>query len=306
MTKSNYIPSTDLINATKVAFFLNRPLLLTGEPGTGKTTYANYLQESENRKLFIFNTKSVSQARDLFYHYDAVAHFANKERSALEFITLEALGKAIVNAIGKAKVKDLILNQPNNNNQISQIRQSPDKEENIDNFLIDCDDKSAIVLIDEIDKAPRDFPNDILNEIEKLEFKIKELGLNFNLLDEIDRNKIMILLTSNFEKNLPDAFLRRCLFFHIDFPDKLSLNAIIKAHISTIDEKLLEIRLNEIVDIRNKDGISKKPATSEIIDCIKWLCNKNELNQELHSNKVALATLIKKNDDFNLIYKAKS
>src|SRR5690349_24418235 len=112
---SNYRPSPDLVAAKEVAQFLNRPLLLAGEPGTGKTSYAAHVSSTENKELYVFNTKSISQAQDLFFTYDAVGHFANKEKSAIEFIKLEALGKSIINSVGIDLVKEALLETPNAN-----------------------------------------------------------------------------------------------------------------------------------------------------------------------------------------------
>ncbi|MES2681768.1 MAG: MoxR family ATPase [Bacteroidota bacterium] len=296
---STYIPSTELTKARQVAAFLNRPLLLAGEPGTGKTTFAEHIAETEGKDLFVFNTKSVSQAQDLFYTYDAVAHFAEKEKSAIEFITLQALGKAIVNAIGVDEVKRRLLNEETFNHQLFVLRKTKNCKAIVDGFLADCCGRAAVVLIDEIDKAPRDFPNDILNEIERLHFTIRELGLDFRLEkdDKIKKDKIFVLLTSNFEKNLPDAFLRRCMFFNIEFPDEKALVIIMQSHIPNIDTELLKKRIGEFQIIRKHDGISKRPATSEFIDCIKWMIHSGSFDKEIKSDKEALITLIKKNED---------
>jgi len=302
---STYLPPEDLDIARSVAEFLNRPLLLAGDPGTGKTTYAKHLSIIGSKDLFIFNTKSVSLAQDLFYTYDAVAHFANKEKSAVEFITLEAFGKSIVNAIGPEVVRKEMLDERHMNYQLQLLRNHKDCDRILDRFLKDCKGNNSVVLIDEIDKAPRDFPNDILNEIEKYEFYMKELGLTFSLdgSDKKIKDKILVLMTSNFEKNLPDAFLRRCLFYQIEFPIKEKLFKIIKKHIPDIDETLLDSRIADFFKIRDENGLSKKPSTSELIDCLKWLYNSKSLHLELNKNKAALATLLKKYSDIKLIYK---
>ncbi|MDB5226806.1 MAG: ATPase central domain protein [Bacteroidota bacterium] len=306
----SYIASEGLRNAKEVALFLNRPLLLSGEPGTGKTKFAEYIayedDPQDKKNLYVFNTKSVSQAQDLFYIYDAVAHFANRQKSAVEFITLQALGKSIINAFGREATEKMLLEKDTNNYQLQLLRDSADKEKIIKSFLDGCDGKNSVVLIDEIDKAPRDFPNDILNEIDNLEFDIKELGLNFNL-DKTHNdigNKIFVLLTSNFEKNLPDAFLRRCIYFHINFPEKVEdLIDIIKIHIPEIDSVSISPRIEEFLRIRNETSIQKKPATSELIDCIKWLYKKNTLDKQIIGDSTALSTLLKKNEDIQVFSK---
>ena len=303
--ESKYIPSKELTTAREVAGFLNRPLLLAGEPGTGKTTYAHHVATVENRDLFIFNAKSVSQAQDLFYVYDAVAHFANKSKSAVEFISLEALGKSIINAFGIDKVKAMLLDNKSPNHQLKILRECENRDMIIERFLEGCCGNESVALIDEIDKAPRDFANDILNEIENYEFFIRELDLDISLdsAEAEKRSRMLVLITSNFDKNLPDAFLRRCLFHEIEFPDNHQLIRIIQSHIPDIDPSLLEKRIADFTRIRKDEGIAKPPSTSELIDCLKWLKQSKTLEMELHKNRAALATLLKKKNDFKLIYK---
>jgi MoxR-like ATPase len=299
----NYLPSAELLGAKEVAEFLNRPLLLSGEPGTGKTKFADYISEEHSKQLFIFNTKSTSQSRDLFYNYDAIGHFAEKERNVLEFITLEALGRAIVNAFGKEKIVKQLLEDDTDNNQLIALRTAANRLQIIDRFLDGCNGCNSIVLIDEVDKAPRDFPNDILNEIEKLEFYIRELNLKISLDNEKKdtRDKIFILLTSNFEKNLPEAFLRRCIYHHIEFKEDVdTLKKIIALHIGNADDDLLHARLTEMLSIRKTGSLQKKPATSEMIDCVKWMIHKNALGDSIQNSRAALATLIKKSEDLKL------
>lgn len=303
ITNSKYLPSNDLSTAKDVAAFLKRPLLLAGEPGTGKTTYAKHLAITEKKDLFTFNTKSISLAQDLFYTYDAVGHFANNKKSAVEFITLEALGKSIVNAYGKTKVEGMLLDESTSNYQLKLLQQSPDRAQILERFFQGCGGNGSIVLVDEIDKAPRDFPNDILNEIDNYEFYIKEIGLHVSLNtnnEGKDKADIFVLITSNFDKNLPDAFLRRCLFHEIEFPKDTELMKIIKSHLPAIDDDLLKQRTNEFFLIRKKEGITKPPSTSEFIDCLKWLVSSDSLNKQLQDNRAALATLLKKKSDLNL------
>jgi MoxR-like ATPase len=299
----NYLPSADLLCAKEVAEFLNRPLLLSGEPGTGKTKFANYISEVHSKQLFTFNTKSVSQSRDLFYTYDAIGHFAEKEKNVLEFINLEALGQAIVNAYGRDKIKERLLKENTGNNQLQKLRKlnNEDQERIINNFLEDCDGCDSVVLIDEVDKAPRDFPNDILNEIENIEFEIREINFKITLDKEKQGNKIFVLLTSNFEKNLPEAFLRRCIYHHIEFvEDVATLKAIIGLHVKdTVDDELSK-RIEEMLTIRKDNALQKKPATSEMIDCIRWLAHKKIMGSHVQDSKAALSTLLKKSEDLKL------
>ena len=308
---SDYIPSPGLLNALEVAYMLKRPLLLTGEPGTGKTQFAFWVANQLSRtdgfqpEPLIYNTKTSSTARDLFYHYDAIAHFRATQNSGLsatsrstapstssstaastaapsatatsnapsatapttaptteDFIQLKALGLAITGAIGRP---DLTL--------------SPAI---LERGGIGDQPRGSIVLIDEIDKAPRDFPNDLLNEIENYEFEIPELNQKVRLTAESQRRNIIIILTSNFEKNLPDAFLRRCIYYHIEFPDRQRLFAIIikRLDISEDDYRDVEKRVDDFFRIQQMPNISKRPSTSEFIDWMRILQNDKRLSRE--------------------------
>jgi len=258
---SKYLPSHGLLNALEVAYMLKRPLLLTGEPGTGKTQFAFWVADQLAKtdgfqaQPFIYNTKTSSTAKDLFYHYDAIAHF-RETGTADNFIQLKAMGLAIASAIGR---KNLTLSP-------SIINRSgiPDDEA-----------RGSVVLIDEIDKASRDFPNDLLNEIENYEFEITELNQKVQLTAASQRENIIVILTSNFEKNLPDAFLRRCIYYHIDFPDRDRLFEIIvrRLDISADDYKNIERRVDDFFQFQQFPNISKRPSTSECIDWIRVLQN---------------------------------
>ncbi len=239
-----YIASVPLSDAVNVALALGQPLLLTGEPGTGKTQLANSIAYQLGLPLYKFFTKSDATAKDLFYRYDSLRHFhdaqlkSNQDLSAENYIDLEALGKAIVNS--------------------TQQR--------------------AVVLIDEIDKAPRDFPNDVLNEMEQMEFQIKETGKRFQA-DEA--NRPIVVITSNSEKNLPDAFLRRCVFFHIPFPGKALLKEIVNSRLELtkfFKEQMLDAAIDHFKEIRNNRGLRKKPATAELL---AWIHILDELDIDI-------------------------
>ncbi len=256
----NYILTEELKNAVKVAISLGQPLLLTGEPGTGKTQLAYKIahdlskgSSSFNTEPLVFNTKTTSVAADLFYTYDAIKHFHDANIRNAENIIIPKISKYItLQAFGKA------------------IALSNQNEVQTNEFLVTAEKKTAssVVLIDEIDKAPRDFPNDILNEIERFEFEIKEAD-NYKIKIG-DKHHIVVIMTSNSEKNLPDAFLRRCIFYHIPFPSKEQLINIVKSHLGEnsfySDEKCIDffIKVRETIK-------KKKPATAELIAWLRIL-----------------------------------
>ncbi|MDX2247739.1 MAG: MoxR family ATPase [Bacteroidia bacterium] len=238
-----YKPSDALINALNVALELNMPLLLTGEPGTGKTQFAHHIAHRFGLgKVLVFNAKTTSIASDLFYRYQAVKHFqyiqniqhnSDSSKSVEDFIEFEALGKAIRIAM--------------------------------------TDKKRSVVLIDEIDKAPRDFPNDILNELENLEFSVPEMDQKFKAPDDL---RPIIILTSNSEKNLPAPFLRRCAYVNIDFPKGDGLLKIVQNKLPDYPD--MQTWITEFEKIRERAAAlnTKKPATAEFIS---WLIVLKEL-----------------------------
>ncbi len=245
---AGYLAEPGLRDAVNVALALGQPLLLTGEPGTGKTQLAASLaHELGLHAPLIFNVKTTSVARDLFYRYDSLRHFHDaqfrKEGGIRidDYIEYEALGLAVL------------------------LSQEPAAAENfLPAKLRGRDQARSVVLIDEIDKAPRDLPNDVLNEIEAMEFTVKETGRTFR---SDQRYRPIVVLTSNSEKNLPDAFLRRCVFYHIEFPDAARLRQIIGRRVrlsSAFSPDMLDAAIRRFEEIR-KLPLKKAPATAEMI-----------------------------------------
>ena len=250
----NYIASKGLRNAVNVALTLEQPLLVTGEPGTGKTRLANSVAWELGLKLLPFHTKTSSVAADLFYHYDGLRRFQDAQlkidRPIEDYITCQALGTAVILSRPTDRGRSLL----------------PDdlKKKSKDNGPM-----RSVVLIDEIDKAPRDMPNDVLNEIENMTFEIRETDWEPFAADM--NHRPILILTSNSEKHLPDAFLRRCVFYHIEFPDADALKEIVTRRFSShpeikpaLSEEFLDAAIrhfNAIRDLRLK----KRPATSEFL-----------------------------------------
>jgi len=265
---NNYLPDQGLVDAVNAALLLQQPLLLTGEAGTGKTQLAYHLACQLGYKVLKFETKSTSTAQNLFYHYDALARFQAEKlegqdfKRTQEYLTFHALGLAILLAQGIESAKEFLPST---------------FEDSVRRLLGEDVDfnkpQRSIVLIDEIDKAPRDFPNDILNEVEKSYFRIPELGALGNVAIEAPADKRPILiLTSNSEKSLPDAFLRRCIYYDIPFPDKDRLKEIVEIRLS---EQLVDIKgflseaLENFLTLRaEKSKLRKKPSTAELLN---WL-----------------------------------
>jgi MoxR-like ATPase len=250
---AGYLPDQGLVDAVNVALILRQPLLLTGEPGTGKSQLAaSVAYQLGLDPPLCFETKSTALARDLFYGFDNIGRFRAAQTPGASsdprlFLTFNALGLAIV-----------LANSP----QVVEPTLPPDFNHG--------GRRRSVVLIDEIDKAPRDFPNDILNEIERLYFRIPELG-DAQISAEADFRPIVII-TSNSEKALPDAFLRRCIFYSILFPDDERLERIVLTRLPerlAPGNPLLSEAIGFFGDLRRDDvGLRKRPGTAELLN---WL-----------------------------------
>lgn len=256
----NYQRDPGLVDAVNVALMLRQPLIVTGEPGTGKTVLASSVAyELGLEPPLVFETKSSSQATDLFYIYDTLGRFTARQLETastepVEYIVYHALGEAIVRANHPDAVAGVL---PSGYTHGGRRR--------------------SVVLIDEVEKAPRDFPNDVLNEIERMYFRIPELG---NHVVEADPEfHPVVVMTNNSEKSLPDAFLRRCIYYHIPFPDADRLEQIVLARMPDFfDGADHHALLREVVGftllLRDPaSGMEKKPGTSEVLNWLNAMFN---------------------------------
>jgi len=226
----DYIATPELQMAVNAAITLQKPLLLKGEPGTGKTMLAEQLALALDTELIQWHIKSTTRAHQGLYEYDAVSRLRDSQ-----------LGVDGVNDISNYI----------NKGKLWQAFEA---------------DKPVVLLIDEIDKADIEFPNDLLLELDKMEFFVYETGERV-----VARHRPIILITSNNEKELPDAFLRRCFFHYIDFPDRDTLQKIVDVHFDNIKQELVSAALEVFFDLRKVAGLKKKPSTSEMIDWLKLL-----------------------------------
>ena len=241
-TKS-YIATDDLKLAVDAALSLEKPLLVKGEPGTGKTMLALEVAESLGMRLIEWHIKSTTKASQGLYEYDAVSRLRDSQ-------------------LGNEKVEDIA-------NYIK-------KGKLWDAFTAD---EQVVLLVDEIDKADIEFPNDLLQELDRMEFYCYELDQTIKA-----KQRPLVIITSNNEKDLPDAFLRRCFFHHIAFPEREVLEKIISVHIPKIKKKLLKEAIDVFFDIRKVPGIKKKPSTSELIDWLKLIVS-DDIAQEVIASK---------------------
>jgi MoxR-like ATPase len=299
---ARYVAGKELSDAVNVALMLGQPLLVAGEPGTGKTQLAwSIAYELFQNTPLVFNTKTTSAARDLFYSYDALRHFRDANLKSADvslepedYITYEALGLAI------------LLSLPSEERPTPVSRDA--RRESERNGQVGAAPQRSVVLIDEIDKAPRDFPNDILHEIEELSFTVKETGRTFKVNDDF---RPIIVLTSNSERNLPDAFLRRCVFYDIPFPGAERLMEIVRGRLSlspTFRENVMQEAIKHFEEIRALP-LKKKPATAELIAWVKVLDRmqidiKNLQAEQADALALTYSVLAKNRDDIAIIKEA--
>ncbi len=227
---STYITTDDLQLAVDAALTLERPLLIKGEPGTGKTELAREVARRLEAPLFSWHIKSTTRAQQGLYEYDAVSRLRDSQ-----------LGDEKVADIGNYIVKGVLWE------------------------AFEADQR-AVVLIDEIDKADIEFPNDLLQELDKMSFEVYETRQTIKAIQ-----RPLIIITSNNEKELPDAFLRRCFFHYISFPDRPTMQRIVESHYPSIKHDLLKAAMDVFFDLREVPGLKKKPSTSELLDWLKLI-----------------------------------
>lgn len=254
----SYLTNPALEAAVRCALVLRKPLLVRGEPGTGKTLLAEAVAADQGLELINWNIKSTSRAQEGLYHYDTVqrlydSRFGDHDvRDIRDYIHMGPLGRAF-----------------------------------------HADDR-VVVLIDEIDKADIEFPNDLLNELDRMRFTVAETG------DEVAaRHRPVVIITSNAEKELPDAFLRRCVFHFIDFPERELMSRIVRVHHPDLDDDLLRQALDVFYAIRGMDRVRKRPSTSELVDWITVLQAAGVGSVATAANLPYLGTLLKKEQDLD-------
>ena len=237
-----YVSTEDLSMAVNASVTLERPLLIKGEPGTGKTLLAIEVAESLGKRLIEWHIKSTTKATQGLYEYDAVTRLRDSQ-------------------LGDERVKDI-------NNYINKGKLWEAFEA----------DEQVVLLIDEIDKADIEFPNDLLQELDRMEFYCYETDQTIKA-----KHRPIIIITSNNEKELPDAFLRRCFFHFIQFPDRETMEKIVAVHYPKIKKKLVKDALDVFFDVRKIPGLKKKPSTSELVDWLKLLLS-DEIPDEILKN----------------------
>ena len=255
----NYVVTDELMNAVNVSIALKKPLLIKGEPGTGKTMLAEAISQALDMDLIIWSIKSTTKAQDGLYVYDTVQRLYDSQfgegdvKDIAQYIKLGKLGEAFTS------------------------------------------DRQVVLLIDEIDKADLEFPNDLLWELDKMEFYINETKETIKT-----KHRPIVIITSNAEKELPDAFLRRCIFHYIEFPNEEKMADIIRVHYGDIDSKLMTKALEAFYKIRGMKDLQKRPSTSELLDWIQALMISGVSIDNLYEDMPFLGVLLKKNQDMDM------
>ena len=255
-----YVVTEELKNAVNVAIALQKPLLIKGEPGTGKTMLAEAIADALDMDLLIWGIKSTTKAQEGLYIYDTVQRLYDSQfgegdvADIAQYIKLGKLGEAFAS------------------------------------------DKQVVLLIDEIDKADLEFPNDLLWELDKMEFYINETKETIKT-----KHRPIVIITSNAEKELPDAFLRRCIFHYIEFPTAEKMEEIVKVHFGDIDANLCEKAMEAFYEIRDMKDVQKKPSTSELLDWLQALMISGVDVETIKDKIPYLGVLLKKNQDIDVV-----
>jgi len=257
---SQYVASRELLASVNVAVALQKPLLIKGEPGTGKTMLAQAVAESLGKRLVIWNIKSTTKAQEGLYVYDTIQRLYDGQ-------------------FGEEGVDDIARYI-----KLGKLGEAFDSEEQV------------VLLIDEIDKADLEFPNDLLWELDQMEFYIHETKRTVKA-----KHRPIVIITSNAEKELPDAFLRRCIFHYIDFPNAELMEEIVKTHYPDVEEKLLKDAMEVFYWIRSIKDIRKKPSTSELIDWINALQIGGIPTDRLREELPFIGVVVKKDEDLETI-----
>ncbi len=254
---ADYVAAPELIDAVNIAMALEKPLLIKGEPGTGKTGLAHSIAAALKKELIVWNIKSTTKAQDGLYVYDVVQRLYDSQ-------------------FGGQGVDDIARYI-----KLGQLGRAFSAEEQV------------IVLIDEIDKADLEFPNDLLWELDRMEFYIPETGATVKA-----RTRPVVIITSNAEKELPDAFLRRCIFHYIEFPDQPLMEEIVRVHFPDLEKNLLDQAMAAFYALRRFEGLQKKPSTSEFLDWLKALSLSGlTVPGDLTGELPLAGVLLKKNED---------
>ncbi len=260
LSTGEYVASEQLMASVNVAIALKKPLLIKGEPGTGKTMLAEAVAKSLGKKLIIWNIKSTTKAQDGLYMYDTIQRLYDGQ-----------FGEEGVNDIARYI-------------KLGKLGEAFEAEEQV------------VLLIDEIDKADLEFPNDLLWELDQMEFYIHETKRTVKA-----KHRPIVIITSNAEKELPDAFLRRCIFHYIDFPDEALMEEIVRTHYPDVEANLLQNAMDVFYGIRALRDIRKKPSTSELIDWINALQIGGISADEIRARLPFVGVVVKKDEDLETV-----